>query len=174
MTDDLADLLGPKPAPTDPAAKEALYRRTARVLAWRRTVRRAAVAAAVGLAFAAGVGAGRSAKPSPPAPELIPVPVPLPVPVPVPESSVPPAPLAAADLELEAEKATDRAASARLYRRAGDQYLTERTDIASATRCYANHLAEAGPDGLAVSADDSWLLIRMKASRTSANGGERQ
>jgi len=76
-------------------------------------------------------------------------------------------PLAAADLELEAEKATDRTASARLYRRAGDKYLAELNDIPSATRCYSLYLAEAGPAGRPVAADDSWLLTRMKTSRTA-------
>jgi hypothetical protein len=64
--------------------------------------------------------------------------------------------------------------SARLFRQAGDKYLAQGTDIASATRCYANHLAEAGPEALAVTTDDSWLLMRLKASRTNASGGERQ
>jgi hypothetical protein len=174
MTDDLDALLGRSTGPTDPAAREALFRRTARALARDRFLRRAAAVAAVGLGFAAGVGTAWFGKPTPPAPppELVSLPVPVPLPVPESPGEVAPVALAAPQLELEAEQATDSAVSAKLYRQAGDKYLAELTDIASATRCYANHLAGAGPDGLAVSADDSWLLIRMKASRT--NEGVRQ
>lgn len=178
MTDDLDALLAPRPAPADPAAKEALFRRTARTLAWRRRLRRAAAGGLVGLVFAAGGGLGWSAKPAPPPapppPEPVPVVVPVPIPVPVPAGGSPGEvpPLTAAALELEAEKATDRATSARLYRLAGDKYLAELNDIPAAARCYTLHLAEAGPTGLAVAADDSWLLIRMKTSREREGGNE--
>jgi hypothetical protein len=175
MTDDLDALLRPRPAPADTAVKEALFRRAAGVLAWRRRLRRAATAAVWGLVFAAGVGVGWYVKPEPPPfTPVIPVVVTVPVPVPIPPGVSPGETglLGAADLELEAEKAIDRAASARLYRQAGDKYLAELNDISSATRCYALYLAEAGRSGLGVTADDSWLLIRIKVSRTAQEKGD--
>jgi hypothetical protein len=175
MTDDLDRLLAPIPAPTDAAAKEALFRRTAGVLARRQLARRAIARGAFGLIFAGGLGAGWFFRPAPlaTAPELIPVPVPVPLPDHAPESE-PSAPVAlsAPQLELEAEKTTDPDRSAQLFRQAGDKYLTDATDIASATRCYGYHLAETGPAGLAIRSDDSWLLIRMKTSRSKENENE--
>lgn len=168
--DDLDALLTPRPVPPDPAAKEALFRRTARVHARRRVLRRAGAVVAVGLVFAAGLGVGRRTAPESPAPA--PVLLPVPVPVPAPESPSAPLALSAPQLELEAEKATDPTVAATLFRRAGDKYLADLGDIPAATRCYASHLAETGSVGRSVAAEDSWLLIRMKVSRSKENGNE--
>jgi hypothetical protein len=129
-------------------------------------------AVAVVAVFAAGVSVGWVAKPTPTSVverELIPVPVPLLLPAEEPQSVGPVAELSPARLELEAEKATDRPASAKLYRQAGDAYLA-RTEIESAVRCYRNHLAEAGADGLGVAADDSWLLTSIKNAHQRRDG----
>jgi hypothetical protein len=173
MTDDLVHLLAPIPASIDPAAKEALFLRTSGVLARRRLARRAIAPATIGLVFALGFGTGWFLRVVPPAsaPEPILVPAPVPVPVPASEPTGPVA-LSAPQLELEAEKTTDRTRSAQLFRQAGDKYLADASDIASASRCYGNYLAESGPPDLAITTNDSWLLIRMKTSRSKENENE--
>ncbi len=126
------------------------------------------VAAAVVLLAAGGV-AGWSVKPTPdPAPpvrEFVAVPVPVVLPPPEPPAAPPTPPagsyLTAEQLELQAEQA-DRSAAAELYRRAGDLYLTDRNDSAQAARCYRLYLLRATPNDLAVTPDDSWLLIALK------------
>ena len=64
--------------------------------------------------------------------------------------------------ELKAELATDPAEVAAYYRLAGDAFLKSRTDVKQAARCYRLHLEAAGPDGRAVAASDSWLLMALK------------
>jgi hypothetical protein len=162
MTDD--ELLTPTPGPVPDV--DAIVRRTGPVLRRRLWLRRGRTAAGVAAVFAGGVGTGWLTMPDP-VTELQYVRVP--VPVPVPESGVlakqpADAGRSPAELELAAEATDDRTESARLFREAGDKFLTDANDIASATRCYVNHLSEAGD--AKVSAADSWLLMRLKLSRT--------
>ncbi|HEY1188421.1 MAG TPA: hypothetical protein VGE74_12285, partial [Gemmata sp.] len=56
----------------------------------------------------------------------------------------------------------DPRASAHLYRRAGDAYLTAQQDYANAARCYRLFLARAGDGAMAPEPNDSWLLTSIK------------
>jgi hypothetical protein len=166
MADDLDELLGPKPGPDNAALRAAILRRTGRAIRLRPGARRAKLAAAAAVLLAAGGAAGWLIKPAPtltpPEKEFVAVPVAVAVP---PAEPAPPAPaesVTAEQLELRAEQADDRATAAALYRQAGDRYLADRNDSAQAARCYRLFLMHAGKGGLAVSPDDSWLLIALK------------
>jgi hypothetical protein len=167
--DDLDDLLGPKPGPDDASLREAILRRTTRVISFRRWVRRAKLAAAAAVLLAAGGVAGWFGKPTPaptpPEREFVAVPVPVVLPPAEPEPPPPAEHVTAERLELQAEQAADRATAAALYRQAGDRFLADRSDSAQAARCYRLFLMRAGRDALAVSPDDSWLLIALKLDK---------
>jgi hypothetical protein len=169
MADDLDELLGPKPARDDAAAREAVLRRTARVIRLRPWVRRAKLLTAAVVLVAAGGVVGWLAKPTPgPVTEYVAVPVG--VALPPADPTPPPAEYVTAEqIELEAEQAADRATAAALYRQAGDRYLADRNDSPQAARCYRLFLLRAGPDALTVSADDSWLLIALKQDQKEAS-----
>jgi hypothetical protein len=117
------------------------------------------VAAAVGL-FLGGGAAGWAVKPAAVREVVV-----LPLPTDPPQDDPPPPPrsLSAGELELKAELADDPADVARLYREAGDQYLTADKDYLQAARCYRLHLNAAAPDARRVAVSDSWLLMSMKA-----------
>jgi hypothetical protein len=57
------------------------------------------------------------------------------------------------------------AGRAERYRKAGDRYLTEDADPASAVRCYGAALDAGGEADRAVSPGDSWLLMVIKDAR---------
>jgi hypothetical protein len=173
--DELDDLLGPPPAAETPGLRASILRRTQHRLARRAWARRAGKAAAVAAVFAAGIGLGvwlapRGREPvlvpapAPPA-EVVTVPVPILVPVPANASADPTPPGAARTakaLELDAEQADEAPTAARLYRQAGDAYLTAEQDYANATRCYLLFLARGGDAALAPERGDSWLLTSLK------------
>ena len=167
MTDDDLDrLLGLPADGPDDRLKRSVLERTARIVRRRRWVGVAAKGAVgVGL-FLGGLGVGWVAKPTPPPPPAPPPEV-IAVPVPIFPASPPPAePYLTADrAELSAELAADRAEASRLYRLAGDKYLTDAGEPGQAARCYRLHLQHAGPAGLAVGSADSWLLTSLKTQR---------
>jgi hypothetical protein len=68
----------------------------------------------------------------------------------------------AGQLEVKAELSDDRAEVARLYREAGDKYLTDEKDYAQAARCYQLFLQAADEEAKKVSVSDSWLLLTLK------------
>jgi hypothetical protein len=174
--DSLDDLLAPLPPSERPDRREALFQRTQRQLAFGRWVRRAGRAAGTAAVFAAGIGVGRWRAPREhetvfvptPVPQVEPVTVPVPIVIPVPGPQVeqpaePPAVARTAHaLELDAEQADDAATAARLYRQAGDAYLTAEQDYVNASRCYRLFLARAGTPALAPDPGDSWLLTSFK------------
>jgi hypothetical protein len=169
--DDLADVLGPQPAVPVSGLRETLLRRTERRLARDRWVRRGAKVAAVAAVFLAGGAAGWLVRApvadalGSPVPEVVVVPVPVPVPVPAPVADAPGSPssppLSGSEAELRAEQADGPTEAARLYRVAGDSFLRTE-DYANATRCYRLFLIRAGDPGLAIEANDSWLLVSLK------------
>jgi hypothetical protein len=164
--DDLSELLSPKPGTESDALREEVFRRTARALRARRWVRSAAKCAVAAALLVSAFALGRSSAPR--APDVVPavlqvefVAVVVPVPV-LPESpEPPPAPRTARSLELDAEQA-DGMAAARLYREAGDAFLSAESDYANAARCYRLFLARAGDAGSALETGDSWLLVSLK------------
>lgn len=165
MTDDLDDLLAPSTGTPAPAVRDAVLRRTERLLARRRWTRRAARAGAFAAVFAAGGWAGWVVKPAPtvPAPEvrIVPVPVPMPIPAESPGVVAVEAPATAGEWELRAELADDPGDAARGYRAAGDRYL-DAGDYPNAARCYRLFLTRAGAAEHAPRPDDSWLLVSVK------------
>ena len=161
MTDDLDDLLSPRPAASS-GARDAIFRRTERRLAFARRSRQIVRVAAV---LAIGIGVGWGAKPdrAVPVPEPDVVIVPVIVPVPTAESAGPvaAAPRSARELELLAEQSDDAAEVATLYRAAGDGHL-EAQDYSNAARCYRLYIARAGDTALSPVGGDSWLLTSLK------------
>jgi hypothetical protein len=51
-------------------------------------------------------------------------------------------------------------------RKAGDLYLSQANDYASALRCYTAFFNAAGDDALEFSPDDNWLVIAIKNTRS--------
>ena len=52
--------------------------------------------------------------------------------------------------------------AAKLYRQAGDAFLTAEQDYANAARCYRLFLARGGDNALSPEPSDSWLLTSLK------------
>jgi hypothetical protein len=150
-------------APSTAELKERILDKTTRVIRHRRWLRRLVVAAAMAACYAAGVltvwPAARHADVPTPSPIVA---APRPLPQPSPSRSTPT--LSPAQLEWQA--IDQRHGGADLYRQAGDRYLNEAQDVESALRCYRNALARGGDKALAISADDSWLLVALKSSHS--------
>lgn len=159
--DDLAGVLRPLFADPDAVRRQAVLRQTAGVLRRRVFVRRGLTAVAAVALFAAGGVVGWVAKPTS-APVVVNVPPEQAPPPTSPRPETEAKPLSAEQLELRAELTDDPADAARLYREAGDRFLTDR-DYDNAARCYRRHLSAADADGRKVSADDSWLLMSLKS-----------
>ena len=167
--DPLDALLQHRP-PSAPATawKESILRQTSRTLRWRRRIRRTAFAGALIACYAAGMLSMRLLQ-APPAVEIhheI-------VYVPVEPKSVPPAnvaeespaerPLTALALEWQAVENPERRVE--LYRRAGDRYFDEESDLESAVRCYKRFLTACSDKDLEISPQDNWLLVTLKNAR---------
>ncbi len=160
-TDDLADVFAAVPTPTaDPVRREATLRATVRALRRGRWLRRGLVGVCAVTLFVAGGVAGWFSKPT-----RSPIVVVSPEPPTEHPEIAPPAtpaePLTAERLELIAELADDPSEAARLYREAGDRFLTDR-DYENAARCYRRHLITVDADGRKLIASDSWMLQTMK------------
>ncbi len=176
--DDLLPLLTPRGGSA--AHSAALLTATTDVLRRRWRFRQAAKAAGVLLVFALGGAAGWVLKPTPErevvtvtVTETVSVVVAVPLrPADSEPTDTPPSPGA---LELLAEQAGTPAEAAKLYRAAGDRFLTDGGDYEQAVRCYRLYFRHAGDDGRTVSTDDSWLLMSLKTSnrkeKPNANPG---
>ena len=91
-------------------------------------------------------------------------PAPAPQSQPNPAAPTPPAaPASAVALEWKAFDADKPRPD--LYRQAGDRYLQEDADPASALRCYGQALNGASDKDLAISPDDDYLLMVVKEAR---------
>lgn len=146
-----------------PPWRGALLDQTVKVLRRRRVWRRLGALAGLAACFVAGVVA-RHYWPQPAPPpgpvEVAKVPAPIEEPPPAAPTTEPLSPL---DLEwLAFDNPKDRAA---LYRQAGDRYLVELRDFASALRCYSQALNAASEAELAISPDDNWLVMALKDAR---------
>jgi hypothetical protein len=162
MTDDLETILGSHPmeAPAEGRRAELLAAST-RILRRRVMIRRVSRVAAVVAVFALGGAAGWLVKPAQIEREFVYVTPEPAVLAPEPPRTEPPV-LSPNELELKAELSDDKALVARLYREAGDKYLSEIRDYGQAARCYRLHLKAAEPAEQKVATNDSWLLISMK------------
>jgi len=164
FTDAAPDPLDALLAPPPPADAGPLRRRvgdrTARLVRGRRRRRLAVLAVACAAVLAAIVAWARTTAP----PAADPHPVPSLVSLDPPEAPARPAPAPSA--AAEEWRAFDSAdGRAERYRRAGDRYLAEESDPASALRCYGAALDTGGPAALEVSSDDGWLLMLVKDAR---------
>jgi hypothetical protein len=149
------ELLRRGSSPSDRLFREALLRRTRRVLRRRLWLRRAGVAAALAACFAAGLFTGRLGNE--------PVPVPETHPAPQAQAHSEPATAATAAV-LEWQAVDSKEPRADLYRQAGDRYEDD-GDYQSALRCYRGALGAGSDKDLAIAPDDSWLLMVLKDAR---------
>lgn len=168
----LDDFLGHPPADNAAAAfRRDLLRQTTALVRRRRWQRRLIVAAAVAAAVLLVIGAiwrlvpaGPEAVdgPQPQAAQKLEPPAPAPpVEKPrVPEVSHPALPSALA-LEWKAFDAP-RPQRAALYQQAGDRYVEEEQDVASALRCYGQAVQTAQAGELQIDPDDNWLVMALK------------
>jgi hypothetical protein len=165
MSDDLETLLSPVDAGAMTCRGEVLAAST-RILRRRYLVRRIGGALGIAAIFFAGATAGWFLNPVPAERKVVEIVyVDRPAAPAVKEAPrVEPAPLSPNDLELQAELSDDKTQVARLYREAGDKYLTEVRDYTQAARCYRLHLKAADASEQKVSTDDSWLLMSMKST----------
>jgi hypothetical protein len=151
--DALGELLGPPTLPPDDRLRDRLRERSAGAVRWRRRRRQLVRVAVLAAFFAAGLWTGHRPAPTPPVPVVAERAA-----RPLPESEMP-----ALVLEWEAlDGAQDRALR---YRVAGDRYLAEEGDLASAVRCYGGALDAGTAADLDVSPDDNWLLMVIKDAR---------
>ena len=133
-TDDLAGVLSPMPAtPPDPARRASTLAATTGVLLWGRTLRRAMVTTGVVAAFVAGGVCGWLAKPTLAPVEVTAASVPVTT-HPSNPSPVEVEPLTPEQLELRAELSDEPSEAARLFREAGDRFLTVNRDYENAAR----------------------------------------
>lgn len=160
MTDDLETILGAK-EPGELASRAELLASTTGVVRRKAYVRRAAKALSVLAIFALGSVAGWALKPTEVRTVFVEVEAPPKVVEPPPVVSEQ-AVVSLDDLEQQAELTNDKAMVAKLYRQAGDRYLSEVRDYRHAARCYRLYLNAAAADERRVAASDSWLLISMK------------
>jgi hypothetical protein len=163
------NLLAPVSCPDDTAdLRQALLRRTTRVLRRRRLIRRVGLVAALAACYFAGVLTMYLLTPS--AAVTVPVVVyvhpsepsaPKTLPQPQEMRATMPAPTVehwAARTEAPPERS-------QLYRQAGDRYMQEENDPASALRCYTKALDAGSPADTSISPDDNWLLMALKDAR---------
>jgi hypothetical protein len=57
----------------------------------------------------------------------------------------------------------------RLLLEAGDRYIADHHDLASAVRCYRQALDAAPDDVLEINPNDNWLVMAMKLDRQKEN-----
>jgi hypothetical protein len=159
--DDLAGVLRPVYAAPDPTRQAAVLRQTAGILRRRGLFRRGVLVAGAVVLFAVGGVVGWVVKPTPTPVEVNVAPE-QPSPPAMPSQASETKADTAEELELRAELADDPADATRLFREAGDRFLTDR-DYDNAARCYRRHLSAADAEARKVSADDSWLLLSLKS-----------
>jgi hypothetical protein len=157
------ELLAAAPGVENPSLRESLLQRTS-VHLWRR--RRLRVAAKLGLlaaCFMAGMGTMalfHSER------ERIVVVTEIAPPSKAEALPAPARPLTPEQIEMQAELTTAKAESARRFREAGDRFLSDEGNYASAIRCYRNFLDEADAADLVNAPSDTWLLASLKNART--------
>jgi hypothetical protein len=143
--------------------KERILSKTTRVIRRRRWSRRFAVVATMAACYAAGAltlwPAGRHTEISTSSGAVA-------SPRPEPQLSTSRSTPALSPAQLEWQAIDQRHGGADLYRQAGDRYLNEAQDVESALRCYRNALARGSNEALAISPDDSWLLVALKSSHS--------
>jgi len=147
------------------ALKNALLRRTTLIIRRRHHLRRAGIAGLAAACYLAGIAttwfvvpraAVRDNTISPPVLVAENPPKPSPPPEQPPERPE--------VYELQALTAAPAERSMK-FRKAGDLYLSQSSDYASALRCYTASFNAAGDDALEFSPDDNWLVMAIKNAR---------
>jgi hypothetical protein len=158
-------LEAPPQEPLPGALDQALRMQTAALLPkWRRRIpwlAASAVAAGLAAAFVAGYLLGRSQEPerrAVPEPQHV---EPAPPPAAPPPAVVVKAPTAS-ELEWQAFDTMDDRERARLYFLAGDLYLANLRDYASASRCYGQALRDCDPQDREIKPEDNYLVAMLK------------
>ena len=150
--------------------REAVWRRTAGAVRGRWWRRRVIAVGGLLTAYAAGLGtavlvSGQLGAPT--TTEQV-VSAPAPAAEPAPEAAEPAVPLASLSAwELEEQVPLNPLCERpRLLKLAGDRYLADWGDVASALRCYRQLLDRLPPDKRTLpDTGDSWLLVTLKNAR---------
>ncbi len=177
--DPIEAMLRPPSQPDSDTLRKSVYAQTIRVLRRRRRLRQFAYAASLLLSFAVGAGTmrmmtrinpgehesefsrvGAVSTKIPPSHQGADAPR-----SPTPDDS-------ALDAEWFAFDSTDRRSE--LYRKAGDRYIKDQSDLQSALRCYSNSLDDGTERDLAISPDDNWLLMAIKDARQKEKNHAKQ
>ncbi len=174
--DELESFLEPRRDEPDPQTRQAIWSRTARVLGRRRWVRRAGAVTALAACYVGGLLTMRFSLPPTvvevervvyqqvvdPPPEVTKA-------ADVPKVEEKPATtlvvLSTVDLEWRALETLEKPLRARLYLLAGDRYLQEENDAASAARCYRLALEASPRQDWKLAPNDNWLLMAVKEAQ---------
>lgn len=159
--DELDALLSSGQALVQPALRGAILQQTTRIVRRRRYVRRAMLCTAMLVCYAAGaMTVGLFGHPGE---------RPSPAVVKQPPAAQPTAPGTAGPVEVADDSQDHRHAlplsQYERLRRYSDRLLDQEGDVARAARYYARALDKASPAERAISAEDSWLLMALKADR---------
>jgi hypothetical protein len=172
MADPLDDFLD-KGFACDPndGLKEAVRLRTTRVLRGRRRVRRLAIVGLAAACYLAGVATMWLLPPRLPVVADMAAKA-----VVIAENKIEPPPQEKPPerpeiYEFEAQTAPPGERYAQL-RKAGDLYLEQAHDYASALRCYGQAFDAGGVQALAFSPDDNWLVMAIKNARKKEKDNE--
>jgi hypothetical protein len=153
MTDP-CDFLTPTPQPSDPTElRQRLLTRTLTALRRRRWLRRAGFAAALAACYAAGALTTLWLRPVTPAPAVV-----RGEPAPQPHNEKP-----EADRPAVPDKVVPQLV------KAADHALATDGDPLAALRGYTKAIDEGGADALAISTDDSFLMMAIKKAREKEN-----
>jgi hypothetical protein len=173
MNDDtpLDDLLHAPPAAPSNALRHELLHRTTRVVRRRRLVRRQADVSALAAAVVVAALVGGSLRPPPPAPIAPPPPIAQQAPpAQMPEPKSPePEPMPAALVKEWQAFDTRGPVRLALLLEAGDRYIADHHDLASAVRCYRQALDAAPENMLEIRPTDNWLVMALKLDRQKEN-----
>jgi len=177
LLEGLASPLGWPEAAIPRELHDALLRRTGALVRRRARMRRLRQVAVAALAYAAGLATMWAAWPAGPPPLAAPRALAQAPPKPeqpqaaaeegqAPQATSDLASLSPAELRQMVPGAP-RARQIRLLQLAGDRYLYDAADVASAFDCYRQVLELTSPDELSQSGpQDSWLLAELKRSAT--------
>lgn len=148
--------------------RQALLLRTMRLVRRKVWVRRAAIVSALAACYVAGLLTMHWVAPRPSQMETQVTSAPSDEKkvdsVPKIEGLQPPAEASAEILE-QWGPLVDLDKRAALYRRAGDRYYADHSDLQGALRCYRLALDAGSQTDLQIAADDNWLLIALKEAR---------
>jgi hypothetical protein len=168
-TDDFLD--GGFKCEPNQSLKSAMRERTTRVLRRRRRARQLGVVGVAAACYLAGLATmwlflpRQVTKGDTPAPTLIVADAGK-----LSEPEIKP-PLRPELYEFEAQTAPPAERAAQL-KKAGDLYLEQAHDYASALRCYGQAFDAGGPQALEYSPDDNWLVVSIKNARRKEKGNE--